>query len=64
MNFLKEVIKGIHHDLNDLDSNIFECDENGDCVAESEEFKRLLKKMQKFVNNYKQRKETTNENPI
>ena len=53
MNFLKEVIKGIHHDLNDLDSNIFECDENGDCVAESEEFKRLLKKMQKFVNNYK-----------
>lgn len=47
--FLYEVVDGIGNDLDDLNSNAMECDKNGDCVAESEEFKKMLQKMKLFI---------------
>ena len=52
MHILKEKIKDIENNLEDLNSNAFECDSVGECVAESKEFETLLKTMQKFVNSF------------
>tara|TARA_R100001230_G_scaffold16418_1_gene7484 strand:- start:563 stop:736 length:174 start_codon:yes stop_codon:yes gene_type:complete len=49
---LKEKIEDIESCLEDLEANAFECDSIGECVADSQEFQRLLKTMNKFVNSF------------
>ena len=53
MEYLKGVIKDVCNNLDDLDTNSHECDENGNSISASQEFKDLLLHITKFVENYK-----------
>ena len=53
MYHLINIIESITNNINVLDSEIFECNEFGECVADTEEFKQLLIILENFVNNYK-----------
>ena len=43
----------IKDNIEHLDSSVWEGDENGDCLADNEDFKSLLNFLQIFVNAYK-----------
>lgn len=51
--YLSELVKEILASLDDLGDNAMECDENGDCIAETKEFSELLETMDKFIGNFK-----------
>lgn len=53
MYHLINIIESITNNIDSLDGEVFECNELGECIADTEEFKELLIILENFVNNYK-----------
>ena len=43
----------IRDNLDDLDGSVWECDKNGECLADNDDFKSLINCLSSFVDNYK-----------
>ena len=50
---LIDKIDVIKDSLEDLDSSVWECDKNGECLADNDDFKSLINYLSLFVDNYK-----------
>ena len=50
---LVDRIDVIKDNIEHLDGSVWECDKDGECLADTESFKSLINFMEVFINNYK-----------